>query len=114
MIPFKLRSRNGMVCLWVMFAIIGVGFVLFASRPSSPLRKIQKVFSFCALTTDYHKLQAENSALREQVRSLESLYLSIKQRVKGPEEKHADLQECDVQKHVHKKFIPQGKSSLSL
>lgn len=60
------------------------------------------------LMADISKIQAENQALREQVRSLENLYLSIKQRVKPETEKKSELQECDVQKHVHKKFVPQG------
>jgi hypothetical protein len=55
---------------------------------------------------DSSKLVAENEALKKQIRTLEGMLVSGKKKDHVSPEQEAVS--CDVQKHIHKKYQPQG------
>eukprot|EP00048_Salpingoeca_helianthica_P004554 m.78201 g.78201 ORF g.78201 m.78201 type:complete len:522 (-) comp13241_c0_seq4:28-1593(-) len=96
--------------MWAVAAACSVVLVLLLFRP----HQAPKISHSEIREQDFVKLSSENKALKSQIESLETMLLAAKKSLAAepanePEPKHVGAEQpCDVEKHIHKKFHPQG------
>lgn len=100
--------------VWVAGAACSVVIVLLLFRPAAPAPPSETEIRE---QVDFNKLALENKVLKTQVSSLENMLLVAKKQAEaapaehegGQQSKHFGAEQpCDVEKHTHEKFHPQG------